>query len=164
MMPPGRAVVACVLAILLAGCSKAPPVFEDVGDDPDPPRLTLLGVGLQLPASSPDAPPPAPAYGDPAGGITVRPMDLSRNTLALRFGYFDLAADIDSLNVRDLDGNISYTKSFADVFLGTSGVAEATDVKVESTVEGPHRLEVWLQDLNGSRSVATTFTVTVQLF
>jgi hypothetical protein len=158
-----RPFLICALAVLLAGCSKLG-FFEDVGDDPDPPRMALLGVGIQLPGTNPDVPPPAPVYQDPAAGISVNPHDASANTLALRFSYADAAADIDSLNVRDLDGSIGYTANFADVFLGTTGVREVTDVQIAPTVEGPHRLEVWLEDLNGSRSAKTTFTVYVKLF
>ncbi|HEY6000388.1 MAG TPA: hypothetical protein VI078_13960 [bacterium] len=159
-----RPFLICALAVLLPGCAKLGGVFEDVGDDPDPPRMELLGVGIQLPPSNPDEPPPAPVYRDPAAGITVNPNDLTADTLALRFSYFDAAADIDSLTVRDLDGNISYTATFTDVFIGAAGVREVTDVKITPTVEGPHRLQVWLEDLNGTRSAKTTFTVFVKLF
>lgn len=166
-----RILIAFVVAASLAACEDVreklndlpPPIFEDVGDDPHPPRMTVLGIGIQLPAPDPDVPRPAPDYVPPEAGLTVRPLDDSANTIAIRFSYVDAAADIDSVFVRDRDGDISFTGSFAG-FPGTAGVVEMSDIAIPLTVEGPHRLEVWAEDLNGSRSEKTTFTITVELF
>ena len=46
--------------------------------------------------------------------------------------------------------------------LAEAAESSAFWVKITPTVEGPHRLEVWLKDLNGSRSAKTGFAATGQ--
>ena len=152
----------CALAALLAGCNQLPDAFEDVGNDPHPPELTLLGVGLQLPAPDAETDPPPPAYVPPTEVITLRPYDAAANQLALRVSYADAAADINSITIRDLDGSIGGDVSFTD-FPGTSGVFEFTVQVPLTAAEGRHELEIWAKDDNDSRSAKTTFAVTVQL-
>jgi hypothetical protein len=158
MIRLGRILASCALAALLAGCGDLPPIFEDVGADPHPPELALLGIGLQLPGD----PPPPPAYGSPAAGLTLRPEDPNANVMALRVAYADAGADIASVSLRDLDGSLGGDAADTSS-LGTAGTLEFT-VDATATVDGPHRLELWAEDGHGSRSAKTSFTVTIQLF
>ncbi|HWR97525.1 MAG TPA: hypothetical protein VN317_03815, partial [Candidatus Methanoperedens sp.] len=83
--------------------------------------------------------------------------------LSLLVSYADAGADITSVIVRDLDGSIVGTGTF-DFFPGTSGTARVTDLTIQPTVAGDHRLVIWAEDAKGSRSAKTSFTVTVQFF
>jgi hypothetical protein len=158
----GRIVVSCALAALLAGCNDLPAAFEDVGNDPHPPSLTLVGIGLEPVGGDPENPPPV-SYVPPAAGITVNPHADAAKTLAFRVSYADAGADLDSVVVRDVDGPISGTLTLPDV-VGGSGTFEATLDVPETAAAGQHQVEIWAQDANGSRSAKTSFTVTVQLF
>jgi len=169
----GRIVASCALAVLLAGCSDLPPIFEDVGADPHPPGLTLLGIGVGSPEPPPE--PPAPTSGaaadtprsvtyfPPDAVVTVRPYDDNAKTLALRVAYADAGADLSEITVRDLDGPNNGSGTLPD-FPGTSGILEVTIDFVRTSVPGPHRLEIWAQDAEASRSAKTSFTVTVEIF
>jgi hypothetical protein len=166
----GRIMVSCALTALLAGCDKLPDVYEDVGNDPHPPSLTLLAIGLGTPDPAPE-PTPAAAldsrrsvtYFPPDAVLTVRPYDSLANTLTLRVSYADAAGDIDSIVVEDLDGSIGGNLALPD-FVGTSGTLEDT-LDIPTTSEtGTHNLRIWAQDANGSRSPKTSFAVVVELF
>lgn len=167
-----RVLVAAALAASLGACNEGlpvvgtdkhlPPAFEDVGADPHPPTLTLLGIGLQPVGGDPDNPPTV-AYVPPEAGIVLRPFQENARTLALRVAYADAGADLAAITVRDLDGAISGDLTLPDV-PETSGTIEGTIDAPTSSMPGPHRLEIWAQDDNESRSAKTTFTVTVEIF
>lgn len=176
----GRLLVSCALAALLAGCgdhqlvvagAKIPPIFEDVGDDPHSPGLTLLAIGVGSPDPAPEPPPPVPAadtsrsvtYFPPDAVVTVRPFEEGANVLTLRVSYADAGGDIDAITVRDLDGPLGGDLTLPE-FPGASGTFESTLDVPQSAAAGQHRLEIWAQDANGSRSDKTSFTVLVEIF
>jgi hypothetical protein len=173
MIRLGRVVASCALAVLLAACSDLPPIFEDVGANPHPPELTLLGIGVGIPEPPPEPPAPTTAaatdtprsvtYLPPDAVVAVRPNDSNANSLALRVAYADAGADLSEITVRDLDGPNSGSLELPE-FPGTSGILEAAIAFDPMSVPGPHRLEIWAQDAKESRSAKTSFTVIVEIF
>jgi hypothetical protein len=134
-----RSVRACAfifLAGVLAACTNLG-IFEDVGDDPHPPQIQLLGVAYKPMEATPEpAPEPEPepepkmavAAGRaaslqflPPDGFVVRPYDSAANSLAFRVQYFDAGGDIDSIMFRDLDSNQGGSLSIIPAEAGTEG-------------------------------------------
>jgi hypothetical protein len=184
MKPRARASALLLLAALASSCTKYS-VFEDVGSDPHPPEMQLLGVAFQpVEATTPEA---RSAAGRalqflPPEGLEVRPFDDEANTLVFRVRYFDAGGDILAVRVRDLDGTLEASVTPAppeevdldgdgvpdpqptsEFFSGTSGTVDTTPVVFPPGVEGPHRLEVWAEDSHDSRSPKISFTVNVVL-
>lgn len=173
----GRAAAGLLAAALLGGCDT--PIFQDVGSDPHPPAVVLLGLALQ-PLKDEQGNAPEPAFGPPTR-ITVRPNDKAANKIALRVSYADSGADIVNFKVRDLDGvlNQPLTPSapradldgdgiledleVPEFFIGTVGLANLENVNFSTTtMAGDHRIELWAEDSHDSRSEKTTFIVTIQ--
>jgi hypothetical protein len=144
-----------------------PPVFEDVGDDPHPPRLTLLAIGVGVPDPEPPPPEPAPArsvtYFPPDAVVTVRPYYTDSRTLVLRVAFADAGADLSSITVRDLDGPNSGSFELPELPV-TSGVGQGALDFDPNSVPGPHRFEIWAEDGKESRSAKITFTVNVESY
>ena len=187
-----RVLAACALAALLAGCGEAPAVFEDVGlGNPHPPAIQLLSVTLASPAQTEDtagagAPAQAPAvaardaaartvYFD-TGGLTVRP---GANTIVLNLRYSDVGGDVAKFQLRDRDSGFSdsagpelslpepgegETLPTPKYFPGSSGTVTWELDPIKDVQQGPHRLEVWAEDSQESRSEKVEFTVNVVLF
>jgi hypothetical protein len=178
-----RPVCACAFIIIvsssLAACTNLG-IFEDVGADPHPPQVQLLGVAFQPPAPAVGEPEEAPAF-LPPDGFVVRPYDDAANTLVFRVQYFDAGGDILTIIIRDRDGTLNSsagpTAPEVDLdgdgvpdpqpdlvyFSGTSGTADLEGVVFPPGVEGPHRIELWAEDSHGSRSPKIAFTFTVVL-
>ena len=169
---------ACMLAALLASCTKYG-VFEDVGADPHPPGLTLLGIGLLPPEGDPANPPPV-TFLPPATVITVRP---GSGVIVLKLRYTDAGGDLVSLQVRDRDGDFSASAGpeappepeppvdgeapppvTLDFFPGTAGIVTWELSAIEGGQEGLHRLELWAEDSRESRSEKVEFAINVELF
>jgi hypothetical protein len=149
-------------------------VFEDVGTDPHPPTMELLGVAYQPPTSGGVT--AAPDLGQPEGFV-IRPTDASADSILLRVQFTDDGADVQDFVVRDLDSSLNVkavpaapkvdldgdgvvdTLPTPDFFTGTSGLVDLENITFTSKQLGPHRLEVWAEDSHGSRSEKVTFTV-----
>ena len=163
-----RLLLAFAHLAFFAACNELPAVFEDVGDDPHPPRLTLLAIGLGLPDPEPE-PPVEPAtalsvtYFPPDAVVTVRPYEAGANALTLRVAFADAGADLASITVRDLDGPNSGSVELPD-FPVTSGVGQGSIVFDPNSVPGPHLFEIWAEDGKESRSAKITFTVMVESY
>jgi len=132
---------------LFAACSSFS-IFEDVGADPHPPQVQLLGVAYQPVALEPEpAPPevvPAAAWiraaADPAAPVIpppvflspdayiVRPNDTTANTLLFRVHFSDVGGDILFFRIRDRDGVLSaqLTPVAPIVDLNNDGVPDPT--------------------------------------
>ena len=186
MKQPLRACALLILAGVLPACTNLG-IFEDVGADPHPPQLQLLGVEYQptevtvepepktvrssgrdatLRLSSPD-------------GFVVRPNDPATSSVMFRVQYFDAGGDIESIMIRDLDGPLNQALEAVPVvtvpegedtvdpeptlvfFPGTSGTVDLGYLAFPPGVEGPHRLELWAEDSHGSRSTKISFTFEV---
>ena len=183
MKQPVRWCALVILAGVLAACTNLG-IFEDVGADPHPPQLQLLGVEYQ-PAETAVEPEPkttrpaaraaTPRLSSP-DGFVVRPNDPATSSVMFRVQYFDAGGDIESIMIRDLDGSlnqaleavpvetVSEGEGAADTaptlvyFAGTSGTVDLGYLAFPPGVEGPHRLELWAEDSHGSRSPKVTFT------
>jgi hypothetical protein len=169
-----------ILSGVLAACTNLG-IFEDVGTDPHPPQVQLLGVAYQPPSAAEGEAPIAPAFLPPEGFV-VHPFDAAESTLVFRVQYSDLGGDISTITIRDLDGTLNSSSgpaAPADVdldgdgvpdtqpapvyFVGTSGTVEIDGIVFPTGLEGPHRLELWAEDSNGSRSPKIAFTFNVVL-
>jgi hypothetical protein len=163
-----------------AGCSDFA-FFEDVGVDPHPPEVTMVGIGL-VPPPEPEPEPPPPAGLLPAsratfetGGFSVTALDKFRITV----NYSDVGADIVSIRLRDRDGIGTWSggpvapKIDTDgdgvpddegprppFFPGRAGTAVVDNLTMAASIAGPHRIEMWAEDSQGSRSEKTEFVVT----
>jgi len=179
-----RACALLLFAGLATSCTKYS-VFEDVGADPHPPELQLLGVAYEpVEVTAPEAKIAAGRALQflPPEGLEVRPYDDAANTLVLRVQYFDAGGDILAVRIRDRDGTLDATVTPAppeevdldgdgepdpqptsEFFSGTSGTVNTTPVEFPPGVEGPHRLEMWAEDSHESRSPKISFTVNVVL-
>lgn len=180
-----RACAPLLLVGTIASCLPFP-LFEDVGSDPHPPQLVLLGVGFQPivppppPPGEPPTPTPAPVFFPPEGFV-VHPNDAREAKLIFQVQYADVGGDVVSFVLRDRDGSFSTTAAptapEADTggdgvldtlptpafFAGTAGIVSLEDVAYTANMQGPHRLELWAEDSHGSRSEKIAFTITVAL-
>lgn len=161
---------ALLLTMLTTACSG---VFEDVGTDPHPPTMELLGLVHYVPPPEeppppPDEPPLAFVVAKPgpglvawdSGGFTVHPGELFQVSVA----YADRGGDIMKLVLRDRDGAFKTELVPTDqtYFPGTSGSAVGPAKGLELTgVVGPHRFELWAEDSHLSRSEKTEFVITL---
>jgi hypothetical protein len=162
---------------LWAACSPPFAIFEDVGTDPHPPEVTIVGVAYQ-PVADADGFEPPPEI-KPLEGFVVHPLQEDGSTLLFRVQYKDVGGDVQSFKIRDrdsaldqelrptapqvdLDGDgVIDTVEAPNFFSGTSGTADLQDVELSSTMMGAHRLEIWAVDSHGSRSEKATFTLEV---
>jgi hypothetical protein len=174
-----RACAAVALLALLAACSDLPPVFQDVGTDPHPPNVRLLGIGYQ-PAAVEGGVTPPPDF-QPVVGFVVYPNDGTRSTVAFSVQYTDPGGDVQRFKVRDRDGTLNTellptaplvdidgdgileTLQVPDFFAGTIGQATLENVPFTARMEGEHRIELWAEDSHGSRSPKIEFVITVVL-
>ncbi len=172
-----KCIAGTVLAALVSGCGFS--MFEDVGTDPHPPELSILGLAFQPPTDKDGN--TAPPVILPPTRITVRPNDTGANKILLRVAYRDLGADMTSVVLRDLDGTLNTSATppapRADLdgdgvldelpappyFVGTSGEADLGEILIEATMEGDHRIEVWAVDSHDSRSAKANFILTIEL-
>jgi hypothetical protein len=186
MERPLRACALIALSGVLASCTNLG-IFEDVGADPHPPQVQLLGVGYQ--PVTPTTTEPKTLFASvraaatqffPPDGFEVRPFDPAASTLVFKVQYSDVGGDMEKVSIRDLDGTLDAslgppapeavdidndgtpdTQPAPVYFVGSSGIAELNGVLFPPGVEGPHRLELWAVDSHGSRSPKVTFTVNV---
>lgn len=156
----------------LAACSPPFAIFEDVGTDPHPPSIELVGVAYQ-PEDPGEGPRPAPNL-QPAEGFVVRPFDGEADTLLIRVRYTDVGADIQHFTLRDRDGTLMQDLTPTapegvdgaedpEFFSGTSGEFDLADIAIDVRMFGPHRMELWAEDSHESRSEKVTFTIQVEL-
>lgn len=142
-------VVVMLSTFLAGGCGFK--VFEDVAVDPHPPTVTVLGVTP----------------------TTISPGE----TIEVTIAYADTGADIQTLNLLDLDGGDFWplapeappaedpTDTTTEVvapeyFPGTSGTAQRS-IEVPGKQAGTHRIQVWAEDSHESRSEKVEFVITV---
>lgn len=152
---------------LWAACSPPFAIFEDVGTDPHPPELTIVGVAYQ-PVADADGFEPPPEI-QPLEGFVVRPLQEGGSTLLFRVQYKDVGGDVQSFKIRDRDSPLDQELTptapadgeAPDFFSGTTGTADLQDVELGSTLMGAHRLEIWAVDSHGSRSEKVAFTLEV---
>lgn len=181
-----RIVHGCALLGLigcLASCNQFA-LFEDIGSDPHPPQVQLLGVGFQ-----PVAPPP-PAPGDPTpptpvpvffppDGLVVHPNDPAESLLIFSVQFTDGGGDVVNFVLRDRDSSFSATLAptapevdidgdgepetltTPSFFAGTAGIVNLEDVAFDANMQGTHRLEFWAVDSHGSRSLKVEFSIIV---
>jgi hypothetical protein len=175
-----RTLAVCVLTVFFPACLPFP-LFQDVGSDPHPPTLEVLGIALQPPTPAEGEPRRIPVF-QPPDGLVVRPLNQGRNTFVLRVRFTDAGGDLVRIRLRDRDGalaleivpaapevdadgdgipEIQATPGFVP---GISGTADLPDISFDVTQEGPHRIEVWAEDSHESRSEKIEFTVIVVLF
>jgi hypothetical protein len=167
-----RLITACglLLCAQLVACSPPFAIFEDVGTDPHPPKMTLVGVAYQ-PTADAEGITPEPDL-QPADGFVIRPLVTSESTVLLRVEYSDVGGDVQSFMVRDRNGTLdeevtpTTPANETDIdapafFSGTSGVADLTNVTLGSNLLGKHQMELWAVDSHGSRSEKVTFTFEV---
>ncbi len=174
---------ACALVVctgMLAGCLPFP-IFEDVGTDPHPPQVQLLGIGYQpLEATAEGETAPEPEFFSPEGFV-IRPTDAAAKTFMLSVQFSDTGGDVTTFTIRDLDSSLNTdvtptapevdldgdgdleTLATSDFFTGTSASVYLEDISIPSNQLGPHRLELWAEDSHGSRSEKVSFTITVEI-
>jgi len=151
---------------LLAGCGIK--IFEDIGSDPHPPSATVISVARYTP-------PAAPATADRVSArAQTRVVQWNSNGFTLRRGelfevgvsYSDPGVDILKFQLIDLDGALSAELTPIDppYFPGATGTAVGPAAGIEmSGIAGPHRLQLWAEDSNGSRSEKVEFVITFVL-
>ena len=143
------------------------------------PQIEFVGMAYQpvQPAEG-VAPEPELQAGE---GFVIRPLDDSANELLFRLRYSDAGGDLQFFVIRDRDSLLLTevtptapevdrdgdgepdTVDTPDYFSGTAGEVDLPNVVFESTMVGPHRLEIWAEDSHGSRSEKVAFTVQVVL-
>lgn len=169
---------AVALLALLPSCLPFP-LFEDVGTDPHPPTVVLLGIAVQPKAPEGEVAPPPDFV--PIEGYVVHPNDAAASTFAFSVQYTDAGGDVQRFRIRDRDGSLAAdlaptapqvdidgdgvleTLDIPDFFAGTIGRATLENVQFVPHMEGVHRLELWAEDSHGSRSPKVAFTLTVRL-
>lgn len=156
-----------VLAAMTTACSFK--IFEDVGTDPHPPTIELIGVRVyvapvETTTTTTDRNTAAPHGRSIAWdtGITMASGELFQIAVA----YTDAGADITAISLRDRDGSLimNCVEDTADqsYFEGTSGAAICVEDGYElAGVSGPHRLELWAEDSHESRSEKVEFVITI---
>jgi hypothetical protein len=171
---------------MLAACGDFS-VLEDVGDDPHPPQLELLGVAYEPVEPATVEPKTSLSTGraatpdiKPAEGFVVRPYDEGASSLLFRVRYFDAGGDLESIIITDLDGTLKNqglnkipvvvdldgdgepdTQPDLVYYSGTSGTVDLGYLSFPPGVEGPHRMQLWAEDGHGSRSAKLAFIFTV---
>jgi len=172
-----RLLAACAFALLAALPSCLPfTLFEDVGADPHPPTVTLLGIGFQPLADADGNLPPTVFF--PPTGFVAHPNNALETTFAFSVQYTDPGGDVQRFTVRDLDGTLNAevtpaapvvdidgdglteTLDVPDFFAGTIGLATLGNVQYTPHLAGEHHFELWAEDSHGSRSAKVTFVIT----
>lgn len=175
-----RTGVLVVCTGMLAACLPFP-LFEDVGTDPHPPQIRLLGVGYQpIEVTAEGETTPEPEF-FPAEGFVVRPNDDTAKTLILSVEFTDLGGDVTTFTLRDLDGSLNTdvtptapevdldgdgeleTLTTSDFFTGTAATVNLENIAISAKQAGPHRLELWAEDSHDSRSEKVSFTINVEI-
>ena len=144
-----------------------PKVFEDVGTDPHPPTVDIIGlvVYVEQPTDAAIADrasssrPGRSVFWD-SGGFTLSAGQLFQIGLA----YTDAGGDIVKFRLRDRDGRMSLDLTPVELtyFSGTSGNAFGPEKGQELTgIFGRHRLELWAEDSHLSRSEKVEFIITL---
>lgn len=167
-----------VVTAMSAACGFK--VLEDIGSDPHPPAVTVIGLVHYV------APPPEAASTDSAASSKQgRTVAWDSGGFSLSTGqkfyivrsFSDVGGDILKFRLRDKDGPtaVDLTPTGQTYFSGTSGtlpemiVDPATNknkVPDEELIEftgilGVHRLEFWAEDSHGSRSEKVEFIITM---
>ena len=174
-----------VLTATTAACGFN--ILEDIGSDPHPPTIAIIGL-VHYVAPPPPPPPPPPettttdssasspherAIAWDSGGFT---LSIGQQFYITR-SYTDAGGDIVKFHLRDRDGNLSldFTPTEQTYFSGTSGtlpemvidpLTNKSTVPVTEIIDlagilGPHRLELWAEDSHLSRSEKVEFIVTL---
>ena len=159
-----------VFAVMSAGCSFK--IFEDVGSDPHPPTVEIIGIAIYVAPVEPEAPPPESSPDRAAAPAQARPITLGSGGITLAAGqlfqigmtYADAGGDIVQFHLRDRDGslNIACVPKDQTYFSGTSGAVICIADGYELTgILGRHRLELWAEDSHLSRSEKLEFVITL---
>lgn len=132
------------LAVSLSSCTWLG-MFEDVGSDPHPPLVEIVGVAytpVPLPVevettegatetdttvtTTPELPPPV---FKPADGFEIKSNDPQTTSLVMRVRYEDAGGDITNFWLRDRDGVFSVTGTPAppEIDLNNDGLPDEID-------------------------------------
>ena len=172
----------CICALLVLAATTAAcgfKIFEDIGSDPHPPTVAIIGLVRYVPPPEPvttdsaASSPQGRAVSWDSGGFTIS----TGQQFYITRSYTDPGGDIEKFQLRDRDGALSVDLSPTDktYFSGTSGTlpemiidpaTQESTVPASELIEltgiyGPHRLELWAEDSHLSRSEKVEFIITL---